>query len=117
MSTTTTTTTTTPAATASLGIQALKGIAAILKNQIAALSYDELQACGPSLITFFTFVQKNPLAVNDPLTIGPQVVLLQAALMAAQTTVESEVLVNGSSSLVTLIQQMMAQPAPTPAAV
>lgn len=98
-----------------LGLQALQGIAAILKNQIAALTYDEIQACGPALITFFTFVQKNPLAVNNPLTIGPQIMLLQAALLAAQTTVESEVLSSSTSSLITLVQQMMAQPAPTPA--
>lgn len=85
-----------------IGSEILSGaqqIALILETQLSQLSSEEVAACNPAIQTFFTFLQQNPTAINNPATLTPALVSLEASLLAAQVTVESQIIKSIASAL------------------
>ena len=80
-------------------VSALQQIADIFKNQLANLGNVEVQVLNAPVQNFLAFLKANPTAVNSPLTIMPQITVLQAQIIAAQTTGEASVITNIASSL------------------
>jgi hypothetical protein len=81
----------------------LQGFGNIIKTQLALLTADEIVAVDPYVENFLNWVKANPNA--QPVAFAAQVQLLEAGIIAAQTTVTSEVVNQTASSFQTVWQQ------------
>ena len=90
-----------------LGAEFFNGILNVIKSQLSQLTADEVKACAPAFITFFTWVKANPTAVSNPVLYTPQLAVLQAEVLAAQQTVISEVVQSGAGQMITLFQNLL----------
>lgn len=107
-----TTTSTTPATTGSspnLAQQLFQGLLNIAKTEIEALTPEELKVCGPDIISFFQWLEQNPTAVGNPVAFGPKLMALKMSLLAAQSTVASDLVKSTAAQMVTLFQNMLNQ--------
>jgi hypothetical protein len=100
--------------------QILAQAQALLKAQLAIIANNEIKDVLPPFVTFFNWVAANPGAAL--INAGPQLVLLQASVLAAQSTANqadiSSLATSLSSNLAALIAAEAAPtptPAPTPA--
>lgn len=85
------------------------GLLNIAKTQIEALTPEEIKVCGPDIISFFQFIQQNPTAVGNPMVIGPKLMALKMSLLAAQSTVATNLVQSTAGDMVKLFQSMLTQ--------
>lgn len=78
-------TTTTPLTLQSI----LTSVETLLKTQLTAAIGVEAKTVLPAFVTFLNWVVANPGSATNPATVLPQLALLQAAVLAAQTTANS----------------------------
>jgi hypothetical protein len=72
-------------------LQSILGAAdTLLKSQLAAAVQVEAKTVLTPFVTFFNWVAANPGAATNPVTALPQVVLLQSAVLAAQSNANSD---------------------------
>lgn len=81
----------------------LQQIANFFKLQVATMAGDEIIAVAPAITAFLTWVNQNPQGALNPAAIGPQIVLLQASVLAAQGTATSAIITSFSGQLLTAI--------------
>ena len=71
----------------------------ILKSLPSNLTEDELKAIGPDLQSFLTWVEQNPSEVLNPAVSGPKLLVLKAQVLAAQSTVGSELIASAAAQM------------------
>ena len=95
--------------TPNIAQELFNGLVNTAKTEIEALTPEEIKVCGPEIISFFQFIQANPTAVGNPVVFGPKVMALKMALLAAQTTVATNLVQSTAGQMVTLFQSMLNQ--------
>lgn len=81
----------------------------IIESLPSNLTEDELKAVGPDLESFLTWVQQNPSAVLNPVVSGPKLLVLKAQVMAAQSTVASELIASAAGEMNSTLKMIMSQ--------
>lgn len=72
---------------------------ALLKAQLSAAVQVEAKTDLPAFVTFLNWVSANPGSAINPVTVLPQLALLQAAVLAAQSTADSADVASVASAL------------------
>lgn len=88
------------ATTSTITLQSiLASFETLLKAQLAAAIQVEAKTVLPAFVTFLNWVAANPSAATNPVTVLPQLALLQAAVLAAQSTADSADVASVASAL------------------
>lgn len=100
---------TTPPNTSQIAKGLFDGLMKTAQTLIDSLGPEEMKVCGPQVIAFFQWLQANPSAAFSPVVFGPKVMALKMGLMAAQTTVGTDLVQQASGEMVTLFQAIVNQ--------
>ncbi len=90
-------------------------LASILKNEILFLPPDELKAIGPDVEAFFSWLAQNPTAPGNPVVFLPKLAVLKTEVLAAQSTVATELVQSFATDMANLFKTLNAEassPAP-----
>lgn len=88
------------ATTSTITLQSIfTSVKTLLESQLTAALQVEAKTVLPPFVTFLNWVAANPSAATNPVTVLPQLSLLQAAVLAAQSNADSADIASVSAAL------------------